>query len=309
VSRSGSVGTITARVLSGDKVIRHTDQRFYLVNEVAAHHDIDPVQTALSFLAELKAVCDAYFALHDSDELRDRARRLGRGADRGRVANDVAPAQRERLDRAAQHGRGASAKPDGPGGRGSSGTRTTRLKAHRPDDGGRRRSYAQAVRRIAFLGSLLAVLGAASSAHAAPSGWGKIGGIGVGMLQDAVVYHYGVGHRNSCADKGCADVRYYGKVQVVFEHGRVASINCAAPGSLAGRGCPFGFALPDGVALGTTVPYAKRWRGYVRYTPQEGQYDLYSWKKQVRVGGRLVGVFLTVEKSKVVSIGESVLKG
>jgi hypothetical protein len=84
---------------------------------------------------------------------------------------------------------------------------------------------------------------------------------------------------------------------------------CTAPSSLAGRGCLAGFALPDGVALGTPVPYAKRWRSYIRYTPRDAQYDLYSWKKQVRVGGRLIGIYLTVEKGKVISIGESALTG
>jgi len=165
----------------------------------------------------------------------------------------------------------------------------------------------------ALFGTVIAValsaVVVAVPAHAAAPVWGKIGGIGVGMLQDAVIYHYGVGERDSCTDKGCADVRYYGKVQVVFEHGRVAAIYCTAPGSLAGRGCPPGFALPDRVALGTPVPYAKRWRSYTRYTPRDAQYDLYSWKKQVRVGGRLIGIYLTVEKGKVISIGESALTG
>jgi hypothetical protein len=160
---------------------------------------------------------------------------------------------------------------------------------------------------LGLLASLIAFT-TSGSAHTTTPAWGKIGGIGVGMLQDAVVYRYGLGHRNSCTDKGCADVRTYGKVQVVFKHGRVASIDCASPGPLAGRGCPLGFVLPDGVTLGTAVPYAKHWRGYVRYTPKDSQYDLYSWKKQVRVGGRLIGVYLTVEKGRVIGIVEAAAK-
>jgi hypothetical protein len=156
--------------------------------------------------------------------------------------------------------------------------------------------------------AVLTALTVAGAGFAATNQWGKIGGIGVGMLQDAVIYQHGLGQRDSCTEKGCADVRSYGRVQVTFVHGRVSSVNCSAAGALAGRGCPTDFVLPDGVKLGTAVPFAKRWRGYVRYTPQEPQYDFYSWKKSVRVGARLVGIYLTVEKAKVVAIVESALK-
>ena len=161
-----------------------------------------------------------------------------------------------------------------------------------------------------MLASLLAcgLLAVAVPARAAAPTWGKIGGIGVGMLQNAVIEQHGLGERDSCTDKGCEDVRYYGRVQVVFEHGRVSSVNCAAPGPLAGRGCPAGFALPDTVSLGTPVPYQKQWRGYVRYTPQEPQYDFFYWKKSVRVGGRVLGVYLTIEKGKVIDIMEAAVK-
>jgi len=144
-----------------------------------------------------------------------------------------------------------------------------------------------------------------SGARTATPAWGKIGALGIGMLEQAVIYHQGLGRQESCTSKGCADVRGYGTVQVVFEHGRVASVDCAAPGSLAGRGCPAGFVLPDGVALGTPVPFASSWRGYVRYQPPDAQYDLFSWKKQVRLGGRAIVVYLTVEKGRVIGIGES----
>lgn len=146
---------------------------------------------------------------------------------------------------------------------------------------------------------------APATALSAAAAWGKIGGIGVGMLQDAVIYQHGLGQRDSCTDKGCLDVRYYGRIQVIFKHGRVASVDCAALGSLAGRGCPAGFVLPDGVSLGTPVPYGKHWHGYVRYTPQDQQYDFYSWKKYVRVGGRVIVVYLTIEKGKVIGILEA----
>ncbi len=175
------------------------------------------------------------------------------------------------------------------------------------------RDYAQVVKRLVLssllvLSSSLIALTASVSARVAAPAWGKIGGIGVGMLQDAVVEQHGLGERDSCTGEGCADVRYYGRVQVSFEHSRVVSVDCTAPGSLAGRGCPAGFALPDGLALGTPVPYRKHWRGYVRYTPQEPQYDFFYWKKSVRVGGRAIGVYLIIEKGKVIGITEAAAK-
>jgi hypothetical protein len=60
-----SVAKITARVLSGEDIFRHSDQRFYAVEEIQPHHDTRPVEAAVSFLGELKAISDAYFAVHE----------------------------------------------------------------------------------------------------------------------------------------------------------------------------------------------------------------------------------------------------
>jgi hypothetical protein len=60
-----SVETITKRVLSGENVFRHSDRHFYLVEEIMPHHDTEPVEASLSFLRELKAINDAYFAAHE----------------------------------------------------------------------------------------------------------------------------------------------------------------------------------------------------------------------------------------------------
>lgn len=62
-----SVGAITDRVTSGDRVIRHTDARFYLVDEIKQHHDVAHVHETVGFLRELKALCDSYFAVHDPE--------------------------------------------------------------------------------------------------------------------------------------------------------------------------------------------------------------------------------------------------
>jgi hypothetical protein len=62
-----SVGEITARVLSGDGIIRHSDARFYGVDVIQPHHETVPVQAAVVFLHELKAISDGYFAVHEPD--------------------------------------------------------------------------------------------------------------------------------------------------------------------------------------------------------------------------------------------------
>jgi hypothetical protein len=160
--------------------------------------------------------------------------------------------------------------------------------------------------RSALILALFATF-AAPAAAGAPV-WGKIGNIGVGMLQEAVIEQNGLGEQQGCG-QGCVDIRYYGKVEVEFKGGRVVSISCAAPGSLAGRGCPAGFALPGGVELGTRVPYRKQWRGFSRYVPATPQSDLFYWRRYVRVGGRRIEVDLVVEKGRVIDITESALRG
>jgi hypothetical protein len=60
-----SVWEITERVLSGENVFRHSDEHFYLVDELADHHDTEPVEASVSFLDELKAISDSYFAVHE----------------------------------------------------------------------------------------------------------------------------------------------------------------------------------------------------------------------------------------------------
>lgn len=40
---------------------------FYLADELADHHDREPVEVAVSFLDELKGISDSYFAVHDPE--------------------------------------------------------------------------------------------------------------------------------------------------------------------------------------------------------------------------------------------------
>jgi hypothetical protein len=159
--------------------------------------------------------------------------------------------------------------------------------------------------RRAFLPTVASVvLLAASPADGATASWGKINNFGLGMLQNAVYEQHGFGTSGS--------PRFYtsyrvggGRIDLLFKHGRVSAVSCSASGPPGGGGCPAGFALPDGVALGSPVPYRSPWHGYARYTPQEPQYDFFYWRKAVRVGGRTLHVYLLVERGKIVSISET----
>jgi len=164
------------------------------------------------------------------------------------------------------------------------------------------------VARIAFCAvaalSISSVMLASASTLATP--WGTIGGIAVGTPQTTVVEQRGPGVHYNAPCPICVDLRYYGRVLVEFQHQRVLHVGCAAPGPMAGRGCPRGFALPDGVALGTSVEPRSPWRGYARYIPSiGGEYDFVYGKKSVRVAGRTVWVYLVVEKGRVIGVTES----
>ena len=136
--------------------------------------------------------------------------------------------------------------------------------------------------------------------------WGTIGGIRVGSAQAALIHKRGPGVRYNKPCPICVDLRWYGPVLVEFKHRRVVRLDCAATGPLAGRGCPHGFVLPDGVALGTPVPRQTRWHGYVTYVPMTGaQYDFIYWRRSVRVGHRAIWVSLVVEKGRVIGITEA----
>ena len=141
-----------------------------------------------------------------------------------------------------------------------------------------------------------------STANGATPQWGKIGGIGIGMLQNAVYQQHGFGS----SGRPGSYTRYRlqgGEVEIGFVHGRVAGVNCGALGGEAG--CPQGFALPDGVTQHTHVPYKSPWKGYARYTPQQPQSDFYYWRKVVRAGGRPLHIYLITERGKVLSIAEA----
>lgn len=142
------------------------------------------------------------------------------------------------------------------------------------------------------------------AAPAAPNPWGKMAGFGLGTLQDAVYEQHGFGTSGQPNFETSYRVAG-GRVDLFFKHARIAAVNCAAPGPLAGGGCPAGFALPDGIALGSRVPYQSPWHGYSRYNPEQPQYDFYYWRKAVKVGARVVHVYLITERGKVTSIAEA----
>jgi hypothetical protein len=163
----------------------------------------------------------------------------------------------------------------------------------------------------AFLVAALFFLAAPISSAATTSGWGSIAGIAVGASQATVIAQHGPDSSPSCAgQQGCLDYHVYGKVAVVFVRNKVASVSCGSP-ALGGLGCPAGFVLPDGVALGTAVaPSGRSWHGYANPKQPAGiDIDMggpageSTWSKSLRVGSRRVSVVLGVMKGKVVSIG------
>jgi len=150
-----------------------------------------------------------------------------------------------------------------------------------------------------------------SSGATAPT-WGTIAGITIGTPQATMIAQHGQGVVPACASQQwCLDYHVYGKVAVVFAGGKVASVSCGAP-ALGGYGCPAGFALPDGVFLGMTVPAGKSWRGYALPKTSSwvhvdvGASGESTWSKSLRLGSSTVYVVLGAAKGKVLAIGYAI---
>jgi hypothetical protein len=163
-----------------------------------------------------------------------------------------------------------------------------------------------------FLVVALFVFAAPISSGATAPTWGTIAGITIGTPQATVIAQHGPGSGPSCAGRQmCLDYHVYGKVAVVFAGGKAASVSCGAA-ALGGFGCPAGFALPDGVFLGMTVPAGKGWRGYSLPKASSwvhvdtGATGQSTWSKSLRVGSSTVYVVLGVAKAKVVMIGYAI---
>lgn len=58
--------------------------------------------------------------------------------------------------------------------------------------------------------------------------------------------------------------------------------------------------LPDGVTIGTPIPFSSRWKGYRRITGEGGAFE---WEKHVRFGSQTVTVSLLMNKGRVFCIG------
>jgi hypothetical protein len=57
--------------------------------------------------------------------------------------------------------------------------------------------------------------------------------------------------------------------------------------------------LPDGVRIGTSIPFGRTWRGYTRFS--HGDFN-YGWRKQVRTKGARVTVDVLTTRGKATEI-------
>jgi hypothetical protein len=80
----------------------------------------------------------------------------------------------------------------------------------------------------------------------------------IGATERAAIYELGDGHGRICFTKSCTHyygVYDHGRIQMTIDHGHVVSLNCAAPGGMAGHGCPKKTGFPSGVQLQTRIPF------------------------------------------------------
>lgn len=153
---------------------------------------------------------------------------------------------------------------------------------------------------VAACGSGAKPLSLVSAAVSHGRVWGMIGPFQLGMLQSAVYKTHGYGSTGEAWPWTSYRVAG-GTVKVGFLlRRRLSDLSCATPGFPQGGGCPKGFQLPDGVAVGTLVPARSPWRGYTRSRSSQRL-----WEKTVRTATRRISVTIFAMQGKVVFIGES----
>ena len=135
------------------------------------------------------------------------------------------------------------------------------------------------------------------SARSVTPSWTKMGGIGLGTLRDAIEYRRGKGRPLNAYTKDVVTYRVPGgRVGVAYANGRVSSLWSSDPV----------FELPDGVVIGTLVPYRRvggTWNGYRRchylVDSGSGNFAPNGWAKRVRRGRSEVIVRLVTNKQRV----------
>ncbi len=155
---------------------------------------------------------------------------------------------------------------------------------------------------LALMGLALAMAvqaTAAASAEPQPS-WSCISGICVGTSREAIEYRF-AGHADRFSDKLSFSVRVPGgEVWLLFVK-QVDSIalDNATPVNYVTKvlTCDPILRLPDGVRMGTRIPFGKTWRGYKFGYGGEPYGPM--WQKRVRVRGKTVRVRLYMLKGRV----------
>jgi hypothetical protein len=163
------------------------------------------------------------------------------------------------------------------------------------------------VQRAFGLAFVCLVTAAVTSAHATPAAdtvtpsWVCIKGLCIGHSRDRIDYRYGPnwnGGRLSRSLKvpgGSVGVAFYRELVLDY----VALDNVKPTNHVTGVGtCDPVFRLPDGVELGTRIPFGRYWKGYKRVNlfepgPRPG------WRRFVTVGGKKVRVTLDIDQGRV----------
>lgn len=138
------------------------------------------------------------------------------------------------------------------------------------------------------------------AASAAPKpNWKCISGVCLGTTVAAMYYRYGA---DSAQQSGGEGVVYW---EIGVPGGRVGATNpgdmCRASKRITriGTGDPI-VTLPDGVQIGTKIPFGKTWRGYTYFT--HGDFNS-AWRKRIVVNKTKIEVVLDMTRGRVTGVG------
>ena len=163
---------------------------------------------------------------------------------------------------------------------------------------------------VALAVAILVLPFSAAAATPKPS-WSCIQRLCVGQSRELIDYRYGKDwreglYRTITVPKGRTITVPKGKVTIYFYKeyvlDYVALDNVKDYGRVTGlASCDPNFELPDGVALGTKIPFGKTWNGYKRVAlyepgPRPG------WRKFVRVGKAGLRVTLDIDRGRVTCV-------
>ena len=160
---------------------------------------------------------------------------------------------------------------------------------------------------VAALALTAVAAGVARAGEAAPdASWRCIAGICVGQSRTALADRYGGSARSDIPSRtlrvkgGRVGACFWRCFNAVTEDGFTyyGGVTRPADRVLTVSTCGPVFRLPDGVTLGTAIPFGQRWHGYRRMTRYlEG--GGFGWERVVRQSGVSTKVMLTMNRGRV----------